>query len=192
MLNFQFDRKKNQSIQETIETYMKIIPKPNLPRCKVIELALENSSQHPAQVHKSTRSLLSKIDNLMKYKMFDNSKAANFFKTLKNSDRASVPNLRLKKIKSKYLSPRVYEYGKSELKKSTIKRNYALSPTILKSPPSKSSLNFASSKSPKVFVAKSPVLPYIPIKKRRNSSIDISKLSINAWDIKTPNYKQQV
>lgn len=189
MFNSKFERKKNQSIQETIDSYLKIIPKPNLPRCKLIELTLDKSPADPAQVHKSTQSLLSKIDNLMKSKMFDNSKAANFFKTLKNSERANMPNMRLKKIKSKYLSPRIYEYGKNELKKSTIKRNYALSPITLKKPPSKSSLNFISNKSPKISLTKSPVLPNIPIKKRRNSSIDISKLSINAWDIRTPNYK---
>lgn len=189
MTNSQFGRKKTQSVQDAINVYLKIIPKPPLPRSKLIELILTNnhvSSIGLQENHKSPQSLLTKIDSLIRCKMFDNTLAGNFLKTLKKSENLSLPNLRLDEVKSKYLSPRCYECLNKEKKHSRPARINVLSPIKIKGKISPKTLRITH-KSPIPTYLKSPTFNLVPIHKRRKSSIDISKLSINAWDAKTPN-----
>lgn len=189
MANSQFGRKKNQSVQDAIDVYLKIIPKPPLPRSKLIELTLSNypsSLINLQENHKSSQSLLTKINSLIRCKMFDNTQVNDFFKTLKILENPNVLNLQLSKVKSKYLSPRSYEYINVEKKQPSLKRNYALSPINIKNKLLPKTSRFIH-KSPIPSSMKSPTFNLAPIHKRRKSSLDLSKLTINAWDAKTPN-----
>jgi len=73
-----------------------------------------------------------------------------------------------------------------EKKHSRPARINVLSPIKIKGKISPKTLRITH-KSPIPTYLKSPTFNLVPIHKRRKSSIDISKLSINAWDAKTPN-----
>lgn len=173
------DRKKCESVQEMIDNYMKIIPKPRLSKNKIIELQLDNFIQNNAKLINNRApptGAAKRLNNLLR----SGTRSA-----LSNKVQIkSQGNLNLKNFTSDLFPQITRRHAKPLMITSKIKQSPQL--PIRKSylPNTSSSLNLKNSKFGKTKI----IIPSVSLdhnnlikNQEKMLQVDMSKLSLEEW-----------
>lgn len=156
------EKTKNLSIQETIEYYLKLIPKPKLPKGRLIELDSQKNAifTHTPRVSNCGQSMSKKIEKIIKSSSQNSLKNKEFLKKMNNPMTSRASQL-LKKMpkeimnKNKTITKISY---KNRVKKVDC-ATYTRSTCLKKGEDSK-------------------ILKHL----RNSSSADLSKITITGWE----------
>ena len=188
--------RKTKSIQDTIDCYLKLLPKPNYSKSKLIELTLESScktSIKRSDELKSSQNILKRIDDMVKSRTVNNLHTIRLLKKLQIQDCYNINNLNLPQNRAELNDQNMFDARPkvgAKFSPSNLNSNFLLFP-INKKP----SINSFKNNNYLRQKARSPVISLASPRaqpknshKRHSSSVDLSSMTIKAWDVATPKY----
>jgi hypothetical protein len=188
--------RKTKSIQDTIDCYLKLLPKPNYSKSKLIELTLDSSGKtslkRPEDL-KSSQNILKRIDDMVKSRTVNNLHTIRLLKKLHIQDCYNISNLNLPQNRAEVNDQNLFDTRPKvgmKFSPSNLNSNFVLVPinkrSSIKSPKNNKYLR-QKARSP-VITLGSPRPQPKNSHKRHSSSVDLSSMTIKAWDVATPKY----
>ena len=181
-------QKKTKSLQETINVYLNMLPKPNRNHIKVFDLnpvRVPESSQRTAVSKGSIKnqSMLKKLDNLIKSTSQSQMKIHKILKPTRSSD--LVLDIMTPALIDPATTPRTYQNTLPRYSKIQTRATPKSIPSFLikkaKEKPPPKIIKFLSPQ----YSSRETKAEH-PIHIRKNSSLSISRISISAWPDELP------